>query len=314
MCAHAVGLTKTIFWENVFGSSLLDDVCHCLPLAKIKIKTKGGEFYTKAAIKSNSRADEPYLLGNRTADLIEPSEKGVQMINAVVTRSASKEIGTSFNTANGSPIENPDQIPPPKVHEEKILEIPQFDRMKGLWLANVTSSDFRSEQEKCPDLQVLWEKARSGVDREFQIMKGKLVRVTRSKRGDEIRQLCVPLKFRLEINRLSHDEIGGHLGVTKTKDRVLRHTVGSGSRSPSDVKIKAIKDFPLPTTKTQGRTFLRIVGYAHYIPNYSEIASPLTDALKGKIKKEAIAWDERCEKAFEELKSKLVLKPILFCP
>ncbi|GFS55753.1 retrovirus-related Pol polyprotein from transposon 17.6 [Trichonephila inaurata madagascariensis] len=95
----------------------------------------------------------------------------------------------------------------------------------------------------------------------------------------------------------------------------LGHTVGSGSRSPSDMKIKAIKDFPPPTTKTQVRSFLGIVGYyAHYIPNYSEIASPLTDALKGKIKRESITWDERCEKAFAELKDKLVSKPILFAP
>ncbi|GFR19595.1 hypothetical protein TNCT_169881 [Trichonephila clavata] len=94
------------------------------------------------------------------------------MINAVLTRSASKEIGTNLYTENGSPTENGDRIPPPEVHEE-MLEIPQFDGMKEFCLANVTSSDFRSEQEKCPDLQVLWEKARSGLDGEFQIMKGK---------------------------------------------------------------------------------------------------------------------------------------------
>ncbi|GFY54107.1 retrovirus-related Pol polyprotein from transposon 297 [Trichonephila inaurata madagascariensis] len=81
------------------------------------------------------------------------------------------------------------------------------------------------------------------------------------------------------------------------------------------MKIKAIKDFPSPTTKTQMRSFLGIVGYyAHYIPNYSEIASPLTDALKGKIKRESITWDEGCEKAFTELKGKLFSKPILFAP
>ncbi|GFV81610.1 hypothetical protein TNCV_1702671 [Trichonephila clavipes] len=95
----------------------------------------------------------------------------------------------------------------------------------------------------------------------------------------------------------------------------LGHRIGSGSRSPSDLKIKAIADFPRPTTKTQVRSFLGLVGYySHYIPNYSTIASPLTDALKGKIKKEKITWDEKCEKAFEELKAKLVSQPILFAP
>ncbi|GFU09104.1 hypothetical protein TNCV_1319481 [Trichonephila clavipes] len=95
----------------------------------------------------------------------------------------------------------------------------------------------------------------------------------------------------------------------------LGHRIGSGSRSPSDLKIKAIADFPRPTTKTQVRSFLGLVGYySHYIPNYSTIASPLTDALKGKIKKEKITWDEKCGKAFEELKAKLVSQPILFAP
>ncbi|GFY34151.1 retrovirus-related Pol polyprotein from transposon 297 [Trichonephila clavipes] len=55
------------------------------------------------------------------------------------------------------------------------------------------------------------------------------------------------------------------------------------------------------------------------LPNIKEIventiASPLTDALKGKIKKEKITWDEKCGKAFEELKAKLVSQPILFAP
>ncbi|GFV46510.1 retrovirus-related Pol polyprotein from transposon 17.6 [Trichonephila clavipes] len=61
----------------------------------------------------------------------------------------------------------------------------------------------------------------------------------------------------------------------------LGHRIGSGSRSPSDLKIKAIADFPRPTTKTH---------------------------------KEKITWDEKCGKAFEELKAKLVTQPILFAP
>ncbi|GFU66236.1 retrovirus-related Pol polyprotein from transposon 297 [Trichonephila clavipes] len=95
----------------------------------------------------------------------------------------------------------------------------------------------------------------------------------------------------------------------------LGHRIGSGIRSPSDLKIKAIAALPRPTTKTQVRSFLGLVGYySHYIPNYSTIASPLTDALKEKIKKEKITWDEKCGKAFQELKTKLVSQPKLFAP
>ncbi|GFT03758.1 hypothetical protein TNCV_411451 [Trichonephila clavipes] len=76
--------------EHVWLKSPLDEICHCLPLAETKIKTKKGEFYTKAAIKQDSCDDDLYLLGNRTAELIESSEQGVQMINAVVTMSQQK--------------------------------------------------------------------------------------------------------------------------------------------------------------------------------------------------------------------------------
>ncbi|GFU02235.1 retrovirus-related Pol polyprotein from transposon 412 [Trichonephila clavipes] len=72
--------------EYVWLKSPLDEICHCLPLAKIKIKTKKGEFYTKAAIKQDSSDNDLYLLGNRTAELLESNEQGVQLVNAVVTK------------------------------------------------------------------------------------------------------------------------------------------------------------------------------------------------------------------------------------
>ncbi|GFS54698.1 hypothetical protein TNCV_2749611 [Trichonephila clavipes] len=62
----------------------------CLWL-KLKIKTKKGEFYTKAAIKQDSSDNDLYLLGNRTAELLESDEQGVHLVNAVVTRSKQKD-------------------------------------------------------------------------------------------------------------------------------------------------------------------------------------------------------------------------------
>ncbi|GFU24710.1 integrase catalytic domain-containing protein [Nephila pilipes] len=76
--------------EYVWLKSPLDDVCHCLPVAIIKIKTKRGEFYTKAVIKPDGRNDDPYLLDYQTAELIDSSEQDTQIINAVVTRSVVK--------------------------------------------------------------------------------------------------------------------------------------------------------------------------------------------------------------------------------
>ncbi|GFX11620.1 retrovirus-related Pol polyprotein from transposon 412 [Trichonephila clavipes] len=107
--------------------------------------------------------------------------------------------------------------------EDDSLIIPAFEGEGGKSLVKVNGVEFKEEQRKCPDLKPLWDKALTGIDKEFRVIRGKLVRVAKTKRGEEVRQLCVPIKFRLDINKLSHDEIGGHLGVTKTKDRILRH-------------------------------------------------------------------------------------------
>ncbi|GFW64488.1 hypothetical protein TNCV_813231 [Trichonephila clavipes] len=56
---------KDYLGEYVFVKSPLHDICHCLPLAKVTFKTKGGEFYAKATIKSDSNSSVPYLLSNR---------------------------------------------------------------------------------------------------------------------------------------------------------------------------------------------------------------------------------------------------------
>ncbi|GFY15021.1 retrovirus-related Pol polyprotein from transposon 297 [Trichonephila clavipes] len=93
-------------------------------------------------------------------------------------------------------------------------------------MAKVNGVEFKEEQRKCPDLKPLWDKAQTGINKEFRIIRRKLVRVVRTKRWEEVRQLYVPIKFRLDMNKLSHDEIGGHLGVMKTKDRILRHFSG----------------------------------------------------------------------------------------
>ncbi|GFW42934.1 retrovirus-related Pol polyprotein from transposon 412 [Trichonephila clavipes] len=90
VCSRSWINENDLLGEYVWLKSPLDEICHCLTLAKIKIKTKKGEFYTKAAIKQNSSDNDLYLLGNRTAELLESNKQGVQLVNAVVTRSKQK--------------------------------------------------------------------------------------------------------------------------------------------------------------------------------------------------------------------------------
>ncbi|GFV35391.1 retrovirus-related Pol polyprotein from transposon 17.6 [Trichonephila clavipes] len=86
VCSRSWINEDDLLGEYVWLKSPLEEICHCLPLAKIKIKTKKGEFYTKAAIKQDSSDNDLYLLGNRTAELLESDEQGVHLVNAVVTR------------------------------------------------------------------------------------------------------------------------------------------------------------------------------------------------------------------------------------
>ncbi|GFS63985.1 hypothetical protein TNCV_1129531 [Trichonephila clavipes] len=170
-----------------------------------------GEFYTKAAIKQDSSDNDLYLLGNRTAELLESNEQGVQLVNAVVTRSKQKRFSPEKGKeANEEELELTD--PPSEGGEDDSFIIPAFEGEGGNSLAKVNGVEFKEEQRKCPDLKPIWDKALTGIDKEFRVIRGKLVRVAKTKRGEEVRQLCVPIKFRLDINKLSHDEIGGIWG------------------------------------------------------------------------------------------------------
>ncbi|GFS61217.1 retrovirus-related Pol polyprotein from transposon 297 [Trichonephila clavipes] len=96
--------------------------------------------------------------------------------------------------------------------------------------------------------------------------------------------------------------------------KFLGHIVGQGFRTPSEIKVQAVLEFPTPRTKTQIRAFLGLAGYYQkYINLFSVIAAPLTDALKGRAKGE-ITWTTECENAFRELKGKLIDKPVLYAP
>jgi hypothetical protein len=97
--------------------------------------------------------------------------------------------------------------------------------------------------------------------------------------------------------------------------KYLGHTVGQGKLSPAGTKIQAVRKYPTPKSKTEIRSFLGLAGYyRRYVPDFSRIAAPLTDAIKGKSKKGKIEWTEECNQAFNKLKEILVKEPVLSAP
>lgn len=78
----------------------------------------------------------------------------------------------------------------------------------------------------------------------------------------------------------------------------------------SNEKIKPILNFQQPKTKRSVRRFIGMAGWYHrFIPNFSETIAPLTDLTSGKNTK--IVWNEKAEKAFTEIKTKLSTEPVL---
>ena len=70
----------------------------------------------------------------------------------------------------------------------------------------------------------------------------------------------------------------------------------------------------MPKTKKQMQAFLGLTGhYREYIPGYSGIAVPLTDATK-KREPNKVRASESVKEAFENLKKALISRPILKLP
>ncbi len=80
-----------------------------------------------------------------------------------------------------------------------------------------------------------------------------------------------------------------------------------------DSKVRAVTDWPQPTTVKELQRFLGFANfYRRLIRNYSLIASPLTSLLKGKPSK--LKWTEEATQAFVKLKDNFTTAPILKHP
>ncbi|KAF4709532.1 hypothetical protein FOZ62_028685, partial [Perkinsus olseni] len=98
----------------------------------------------------------------------------------------------------------------------------------------------------------------------------------------------------------------------------LGHTFGSGGMRPDPEKVRAIVDWPTPSTCTELRGFLGLAGYyRHFIPHFSDRARPLHQLVKDTAKSEKMVvelWAQDHEQAFSDLKQALTGLPSLDYP
>ena len=84
---------------------------------------------------------------------------------------------------------------------------------------------------------------------------------------------------------------------------------------PQEDKIQVIPDAPRPSTKRQIKSFLGLaVFYRRFIPNFSPIASPLTNLTKKNKPNSIKDWQDHHERAFQTLKNRLPFNPFLRLP
>ncbi|KMT14518.1 hypothetical protein BVRB_4g072900 [Beta vulgaris subsp. vulgaris] len=92
----------------------------------------------------------------------------------------------------------------------------------------------------------------------------------------------------------------------------LGHKISKGSVRMDEAKVNAIMDWEQPKSVPELRSFLGLANYYRkFIKGYSQKVSSLTDLLK---KSQVWEWTERCQSAFEDLKSAISSEPVLKLP
>ena len=105
--------------------------------------------------------------------------------------------------------------------------------------------------------------------------------------------------------RLQPDKCKFHVKTVK----FLRSIITTDGIQMDKEKVKAIREWPEPKNLTEVQAFLGFANfYQRFIQGYSHICTPLTKMTK---KKQSFYWECKQKEAFEKLKKKFTLAPIL---
>ncbi len=108
--------------------------------------------------------------------------------------------------------------------------------------------------------------------------------------------------------------VGIKLNLTKCKIgqkqvKFLGHIVSKEGHRPDPPNIEAVIKMKPPTTVKETRRFLGMVGfYRKHIGGFAEIATPIINLVR---KDTPFIWTELCNQAFETLKQRLTMAPVL---
>ena len=93
----------------------------------------------------------------------------------------------------------------------------------------------------------------------------------------------------------------------------LGHRVNSQGIQPLPDRVKAVADFPTPTSLRKLREFLGLVNFYHrFIPNCASILGPLNSLLAAKDHR--LTWSEEATASFNSIKESLTMATLLTHP
>ena len=97
--------------------------------------------------------------------------------------------------------------------------------------------------------------------------------------------------------------------LARTSVTFLGHLVSEEGLQPDPRLLESIQEIQPPTSVTQVRSFLGLVGYyRRFIKGFSKIAAPLNNLLETN---KPFAWTEECTKGYQELKDLLLKEPVV---
>ena len=119
----------------------------------------------------------------------------------------------------------------------------------------------------------------------------------------EFLQTCKDEHLRLKISKSTFE--------TQEVD-FLGYKIKHGQYAPCPVKTVAIKDWPVPANLKELHSFIGFCNfYRMFIANFLQIAHPLHLLTK---KDQEYVWGDEQKQAFQELKNRLTLSPVLRLP
>lgn len=119
-------------------------------------------------------------------------------------------------------------------------------------------------------------------------------------------------KFRVVLSRAAASGLQikwSKCQILQREVNFLGYVVCNGSIKPAEEKIRAVKNFPIPTDRKAVQRFLGLTSYFRkFIENYAVIAKPLSDLLR---KDAPFVIDDEVLVSCQQLREALISAPVL---